>query len=123
MRTGQKLEVSSREEFREWLTRHHRDKHEIWLVYYYKHTGKQRLGYSESVEEAICYGWIDSQQNQMDGERFVRRFSPRRRGSRWSKHNRERALKMLRDGKMTEAGFVLLPRELIKEWGENRKGT
>jgi uncharacterized protein YdeI (YjbR/CyaY-like superfamily) len=116
MRTGQTLEVSSREEFQDWLTRHHRTTSEIWLVYDYKQTGKQRLTYGESVEEAICFGWIDGQLNRMDEERFVRRFSPRRKNSHWSKHNRERALKMLKEGKMTEAGFKLLPAEVIVEW-------
>jgi uncharacterized protein YdeI (YjbR/CyaY-like superfamily) len=116
MQTGQTLEISSREEFRDWHVCHHRTTSEIWLIYYYRHTGKQKLSYSESVEEAICFGWIDSQQNRMDGGRFVRRFSPRRKTSHWSKHNRERALKMLKEGKMTEVGFKLLPAEVIMEW-------
>jgi uncharacterized protein YdeI (YjbR/CyaY-like superfamily) len=120
MQTGETLEVSSREEFRDWLARHHKVKSEIWLIYYYKHTGKQGLGYGESVEEAICFGWIDSQQNRMDEERFVRRFSPRRKGSHWSKYNRKRALKMLRKGMMTESGFDLLPAEIINGWEENK---
>jgi uncharacterized protein YdeI (YjbR/CyaY-like superfamily) len=95
---------------------HHKVKSEIWLIYYYKHTGKQKLSYGESVEEAICFGWIDSQQNRVDEECFVRRFSSRRENSHWSKHNRKRALKMLKEGKMTEAGFRLLPAEVILEW-------
>jgi uncharacterized protein YdeI (YjbR/CyaY-like superfamily) len=122
METGETLEVASRKEFRDWLACYHMVKSEIWLIYYYGHTGKQRLGYGESVEEAICFGWIDSQHNKMDVERFVRRFSPRRRGSRWSQHNRKRALKMLREGLMTEAGFELLPGEVIQEWEQNRTG-
>jgi uncharacterized protein YdeI (YjbR/CyaY-like superfamily) len=120
MKTGETLEVASREEFRDWLAHHHKVRSEIWLIYYYKHTGKQKLSYGESVEEAICFGWIDSQQNRMDEERFVRRFSQRRSGSNWSKYNRQRALKMLREGAMTEAGYKLLPVEIITEWEESK---
>jgi uncharacterized protein YdeI (YjbR/CyaY-like superfamily) len=120
MRTGQTLEVLSREEFRDWLVRHHGTTSEIWLIYYYKDTGKQKLSYGDSVEEAIYFGWIDSQQNKMDKERFVRRFSPRRKNSHWSKHNRKRALKMLKEGKMKEVGFKLLPAEVIVEWEEEK---
>jgi uncharacterized protein YdeI (YjbR/CyaY-like superfamily) len=118
MKTGETLVVSSREEFRDWLANHYKVKSEIWLIYYYKHTDKQKLSYGESVEEAICFGWIDSQQNRLDEERFVRRFSPRRIGSHWSKYNKIRALKMLREGMMTKAGFELLPEDIIKEWEE-----
>ncbi len=122
MKTGETLEVASREEFREWLAHHHRVESEIWLIYYYKHTGKQKLSYGESVEEAVCFGWIDGQQKRMDEERFVRRFSPRRRGSHWSKHNSDRAMKMLSEGMMTEAGLELLPDEIIKDWEEGKTG-
>jgi len=116
MKTGETLEVSSREEFRDWLARHHKDESEIWLIYYYKHTGEQRVSYNDSVEEAICFGWIDSQQNKMDEERFVRRFSRRRKGSHWSESNKERALRMLYEGKMTESGLELLPEDILREW-------
>lgn len=122
MQTGETLEVHSREEFRDWLAHYHRVKSEIWLIYYYKHTGKQRISYGESVEEAICFGWIDSQLNRMDDDRFVRRFSPRRRGSHWSERNRKRALIMLRKGMMTQSGFDLLPAAVIEEWKESEIG-
>jgi uncharacterized protein YdeI (YjbR/CyaY-like superfamily) len=118
MKTGETLTVFTREEFRQWLADHHRTKKEIWLVFCYKWTGKPTIPYNDAVEEAICYGWIDSQQNRMDEERFVRRFSPRRKRSHWSKYNRERALRMLRMGKMTEAGRKTLPAEVLAVWEE-----
>lgn len=121
MKTAETLEVSSKYEFREWLTEHFKTKKEIWLVYYYKHTGKQSVSYDESVEEAICFGWIDGQQNRMDEERFVRRFSPRRKNSHWSKYNKNRALRMLHAGKMTDWGLELLPSDVRAKW-ENETG-
>jgi uncharacterized protein YdeI (YjbR/CyaY-like superfamily) len=116
MKTGETLTVVTREEFRQWLADHHRSRKEIWLIFYYKRTGKPTIAYNDVVEEAICYGWIDSQQNRMDDERFVRRFSPRRRRSHPSRHNKERALRMLRAGKMTEAGMAALPAEVVEAW-------
>jgi len=113
MKTGETLTVTTREEWRRWLADHHQTKVEIWLVFYYKRTGKPTISYNDAVEEAICYGWIDSQQNPMDEERFVRRFSPRRKRSHWSKSNKERALRMLRAGKMEEAGMALLPDDVL----------
>ena len=116
MKTGETLTVLTRGEFRQWLADHHRSKKEIWLVFCYKRTGKPTITYSDAVEEAICYGWIDSQLNRMDDERFVRRFSPRREGSHWSRRNRGRALRMLRAGKMTEAGMAVLPADVVAAW-------
>ena len=116
MKTGETLTVVTREEFRQWLADHHRSKVEIWLVFYYRRTGKPTIGYNDAVEEAICYGWIDGQQNRMDDERFVRRFSPRRRRSNRSRHNKERALRMLRAGNRTEAGMAALPADVVAAW-------
>ena len=116
MKTTETLYVASREEFRRWLAEHHRQKREIWLIFYYKSTGKATLHYGEAVEEAICYGWIDSQLNRLDEERFVRRFTPRRGKSSWSRYNRARALRMLRQGKMTESGMAALPTDLLNAW-------
>jgi uncharacterized protein YdeI (YjbR/CyaY-like superfamily) len=118
MKTGETLTVVTREDWRRWLADHHRTKKEIWLVFPYKRTGKQTVSYDDAVDEAICYGWIDSQQNRLDEERFVLRFSPRRKRSHWSTSNRERALRMLRAGKMAEAGIALLPDDVLAAWRE-----
>jgi uncharacterized protein YdeI (YjbR/CyaY-like superfamily) len=118
MKTGETLTVATREDWRHWLADHHRIKKEIWLVFPYKRTGKQTVSYDDAVEEAICYGWVDSQQNRMDEERFVLRFSPRRKRSHWSQSNKDRALRMLRAGKMVEAGMAVLPQDVLAEWQE-----
>ncbi len=109
------LSVSSRKEWRGWLARNHRVKKEVWLIYYSKgdrgHSVSYRdfLGYA--VEEAICYGWIDSRVKRLDRSRLALRFTPRRSRNNWSKYNRARALKLLGEGKMTEAGIRVLPFE------------
>ena len=106
----------TRDEWRRWLSKHHAEEKEIWLVYYYKRTGKPTIAYEDSVEEAVCFGWIDGQQNRMDEERFVRRFTPRRERSHWSESNKQRALKLLRAGKMTPAGMARLPEDVLAAW-------
>ncbi|NIT36137.1 MAG: hypothetical protein GTN49_06515 [candidate division Zixibacteria bacterium] len=98
------------------MAERHRAKTEIWLVFYKKASGRPSLPYDGAVEEAICYGWIDGVIKPVDGEKFTRRFSRRRRGSRWSEHNRRRALKMLQAGKMTPAGKALLPPDVLDEF-------
>jgi len=118
MEIGKTLYVTSREGWHRWLATYHRDRKEIWLVFYKKACGKSSISYDDAVEEAICYGWIDSQQKPIDKERFARRFSPRREKSRWSKYNKARALKMLREKKMTQAGIALLPKEVLEMWKE-----
>jgi uncharacterized protein YdeI (YjbR/CyaY-like superfamily) len=112
MDIGETLYVTSRDEWRAWLAEHHARKQEVWLVFYKQGSGTPSISYDEAVEEAICYGWIDSQIRSLETGRFVRRFTPRRRGSAWSNYNRKRAVKMSREGRMTEAGRALLPDEL-----------
>lgn len=115
MKISETLYAATRTDFRYWLTQNSNRKVEIWLIFYYKSTCKPNISYNDAVEEAICYGWIDSQTSPMDKERFVRRFSPRRKKGGWSKYNKERALRMLREGKMTPAGMELLPTDLAIE--------
>jgi uncharacterized protein YdeI (YjbR/CyaY-like superfamily) len=122
MEIGKTLNVTSREEWRRWLVGHHRNREEIWLVFWKKDSGKPSLSYNEAVEEAICFGWIDSQIRSIDEQRFARRFTPRRKGSGWSRYNRARALRMLQQGRMTEAGRILLPEDVARGWGETPRG-
>ena len=90
--------------WREWLAAHHDRDEGVWMVYYKKATGKQSLSYDEAVDEAICFGWIDSQPRKLDAERSMRYFSPRRAESGWSRVNKERIERMTAAGKMTPAG-------------------
>ena len=75
------------------------------IVYFKEATGVQSVPYEDSVEEALCFGWIDSQIRRLDGQRYARKFSPRRPGSRWSPSNIDRAQRLIKDGRMNEAGL------------------
>lgn len=94
----------SRQAWRKWLETNHDSRADVWLVYYKRHTGKPTVTYNDSVEEAICFGWIDGVRRSIDDERYTHRFSPRNETSRWSATNRKRAGKMIEAGLMTEAG-------------------
>jgi uncharacterized protein YdeI (YjbR/CyaY-like superfamily) len=95
----------NRSEWRKWLQRNHDKKDEIWLVYYKKHTGKPSVTHAEAVEEALCFGWIDSRVNRLDDERYRQKYTPRKPKSVWSKINKDAAERMIREGKMMSAGI------------------
>lgn len=122
MEIGETLLVSSRQEWREWLAEHHRDYKEIWLIYYKKTSGKTGISYEESVEEALCFGWIDGQNKSIDQDTYAGRFTPRRPKSPWSDSNRERVTRLLRDGHMTEAGLAVLPADLRQDSSKGPNG-
>ncbi len=112
MEIGETLYVATPAEFRKWLKANHKRKSEIWLVQYKKATKKPSLTLDQALEEAICFGWIDSYMKGMDAERYATRFSPRRPRSHWTETNRQRARRLLAQGKMTEAGLASLPPDL-----------
>jgi len=99
------LYVKTRSEWREWLSKNHGNNVGIWLVFYKKHTQKPSLDYDAAVEEALCFGWIDSIIKKLDDERYVRKFTPRRQDSKWSESNKIRVEKLIKQGKMTDIGF------------------
>jgi uncharacterized protein YdeI (YjbR/CyaY-like superfamily) len=106
MEIGQKLRVTTRKAWRAWLEKNHARKKEIWLVYAKKKSGKGRVGYSDAVEEALCFGWIDGTMKSIDENYFAQRFSPRRSSrSQLSETNKERIRRMIRAGLMTPAGM------------------
>lgn len=104
--------AKDRKAWREWLSKNHDKKSEVWLVYYRKAIGKPTVTYPEAVEEALCFGWIDSIEKSLDSERFAGRFTPRKPKSNWSLSNRERAKKLIKQGLMTPAGSKVLPKDL-----------
>jgi uncharacterized protein YdeI (YjbR/CyaY-like superfamily) len=111
MEIGETLYVTNREDFRKWLEENHQSKKEIWLIQYKKATKKPSINYVEAVEEALCFGWIDGLEKGMDIERYALRFSPRRQKSNWTDTNKERARRMIAQGKMMEAGRASLPED------------
>jgi uncharacterized protein YdeI (YjbR/CyaY-like superfamily) len=100
------LYVTSREEWRAWLKEHYQSETEVWLIYYKKQTGRPRIPYDHAVEEALCFGWIDSIVKRLDDEKFAQKFTPRRDRTRWSALNKRRLRKLIREGRMTEAGLA-----------------
>lgn len=96
----QLLYVTAREAWRAWLEQHYRTHTEVWLVYYKKHTGRPRLSYNDAVEEALCFGWIDSIVKRVDEERTAQRFSVRNPKTPYSQANKERLREMIRLGKV-----------------------
>jgi len=84
------LYTSDRKEWRAWLRGHYKSADEVWLVYFKKGSGKARISYNDAVEEALCFGWIDSTVRSLDEERFAQRFSPRKPNSKYSPANKER---------------------------------
>ncbi|UCC33232.1 MAG: YdeI/OmpD-associated family protein [Candidatus Bathyarchaeota archaeon] len=116
MKITDELHVANRISWRRWLRRNHDKKKGIWLVYYKKHTGKPSIPYDDSVEEALCFGWIDSILKKIDDERFVRKFTPRKSRSTWSETNKTRVQKMIVAGKMAKAGLLRI--EEAKKSGE-----
>ena len=100
------LYFKNSDEWRTWLERNHGKEHEIWLIHYKKHSGKTGISYYEALDEALCFGWIDSRMKSIDDERFILRYSPRKAKSVWSKLNKERAERLIETGRMTGAGLA-----------------
>ena len=105
MKLGKTLYAKNRKEWRAWLAKHHKTAPEIWLIYYKKESGKPRVPYNDAVEEALCYGWIDSLLKPIDARKYAQRYSPRRKTSNLSDMNRERVRRLVKSGRMTKAGL------------------
>ena len=98
--------MTTRAAWRDWLARNHETSTGIWLVRYKKGSGKPDLAYDDLVEEALCFGWIDSRANPLDAERAKIMVTPRKAGSGWSRVNKERIARLLANGLMTPAGLA-----------------
>jgi len=94
------LYVTNRDEWRDWLEKHCKSASEIWLVSYLKKTGKPSVPYNDAVEEALCFGWIDSIVKKLDQDRYAQRYTPRKTGSGYSQTNKERLKKLIEQGKV-----------------------
>lgn len=100
----------TRAEWRAWLAAHHTRAEGVWLISYKTATGKPRFTYAEGVEEALCYGWVDSRANTLDDERSMQWYSPRQPGSGWSAVNKARVARLIESGLMTPAGLAKIER-------------
>jgi len=100
--------AADRAEWRAWLETHHRNERGIILIYYKVKADAASVTYDEAVEEALCFGWIDSTVRTIDDERYMQLFTPRRKGSIWSKLNKSRIEKVTAEGRMTPAGQAVI---------------
>lgn len=99
-----RVHVETREEWRAWLSQHHRTSAAVWLVSWKKHTGRPAIPYDEAVAEALAFGWVDSKPRKLDADRTMLYYTPRRSGSAWSRPNKFRVEQLEREGLMSEEG-------------------
>jgi uncharacterized protein YdeI (YjbR/CyaY-like superfamily) len=97
---------ATRSDFRAWLEAHHADEREVVVGYYKKSSGRAGITWKESVDEALCFGWIDGVRRGIDDESYSNRFTPRRPRSNWSAINIKRARELIEEGRMTPAGLA-----------------
>ena len=92
-------------EWREWLSENHEKKEAVWLIFYRKKSPKYNLSWSESVDEALCFGWIDSTKKTLDGERYIQYFTKRKPKSIWSRVNKDKVNQLIAERLMHDAGY------------------
>jgi len=98
----------NRKAWRKWLEKNHQSQQFAWLIIYHKTADTPSVYYDEAVEEALCFGWIDSKPNKRDAESYYLTFTPRKPSSKWSKLNKERVERLITDGQMMPAGMAMI---------------
>ena len=110
MKDAPYFEAADRESWRQWLSDNHATARSVWLVTAKGGSGLPRIDYDASIEEALCFGWVDGQAGTVDEKRSKLYFAPRRAGSPWSRYNKERVDRMVATGKMMPAGSLVIER-------------
>ena len=103
------LEFHSRSEWRRWLQRNHSREREVWLVFHKRSSGDAGISYEDAIEEALCFGWVDSLVKKLDEKRYLRKFTPRKPDSRWSTINRRRYASLQKRGLLAAPGRARAP--------------
>ena len=103
------LDVHTRAAWHKWLEKHHASQTEIWLVFHKKHTNRPSISLSDAIEEALCFGWVDSLIKRLDKDRYARKFTPRKPDSKWSTINRRRYAELKASGLLATAGLARKP--------------
>lgn len=93
------------QQWRKWLAAHHDSESEVWLVFHKLHTGRPCIDYHDALDEALCFGWVDSLVKRLDDARYARKFTPRRPDSKWSSINRKRYAELAASGRLMPAGL------------------
>jgi len=103
------LLVRTLDQWRKWLTEHHESESEVWLIFNKQHTGVAAIDYKDALDEALCFGWVDSLVKRLDDRRYARKFTPRRADSRWSTVNRKRYAELKAAGRLKPPGIERPP--------------
>ena len=103
------LLVRTLDQWRDWLTEHHASESEVWLIFHKRHTGVASIDYKDALDEALCFGWVDSLVKRLDDRRYARKFTPRRADSRWSTVNRKRYAELKARGRLKPPGIKRPP--------------
>ena len=111
----ERVYARDRAEWRKWLQKHHTASSGIWLVFYKKASGKPSVAYVDAVEEALCFGWIDTTMNPVDADSYMQLFTPRKSKSGWAKTNKDRVERLIAEKLMTPAGLAAI--EVAKQNG------
>lgn len=123
MKIGKTFYAADRKQWRSWLAKNHQSESEIWLIYYKKNSNKPRIPYNDAVEEALCYGWIDSTLKPRDEISYLQRFSPRRENSRLSEMNKERVRRLIKAKKMTRFGLESIQHHMENGSNNSKRST
>jgi uncharacterized protein YdeI (YjbR/CyaY-like superfamily) len=99
------LHVRTVDQWRDWLAVHHDSESEVWLIFHKKHTGVASIDYHGALDEALCFGWVDSLVKRLDDRRYALKFTPRREDSRWSNANRQRYAALKTSGRLKPPGL------------------
>lgn len=108
-KTLKTFDAQTQARWRQWLAAHHNSESEIWLIFHKRHTGKASVAYDDAVDEALCFGWIDSLIKRLDDARYARKFTPRKLDSKWSAANRKRYTRLKASGRLMPAGLKRPP--------------
>ena len=103
------FDARTRERWRNWLTKYHASEPEVWLIFHKQHTGKPSVTYNDAVDEALCYGWVDSLIKRIDDDRYARKFTPRKAGSNWSSANIKRYAALKASRRLAAPGLERSP--------------
>ena len=103
------LLVRTLDQWRDWLAKHHASESEVWLIFHKRHTGVASIDYKDALDEALCFGWVDSLVKRVDDRRYARKFTPRRPDSRWSVVNRKRYAELKAEGRLKPPGIERPP--------------
>ena len=115
MKNLEHIYFKNRLDFRNWLENNHDKSPGVWMIYYKKHVKTECIKYNDALEEALCFGWIDSIIKKIDEEKYMRKFTPRTDIKKWSDLNKKLVFKLMQNGEMTQAGLSKIDKSIITE--------